>query len=232
MAGRRTTSRLPIKTLAIVISLLIVAGIGAYVANSVFSESDPIAKLCTQILPQEKRFGMKGKLIGSSGIEIDLQGLRDTKSGADPAQIEGFLECIRLRLNREPQVVNGVRVPLEPVGQFANRLKRESGTKLTLMPGANDEILQNLRIGPGAGPKETIITDWCSLGKAGACVTCEPDNPATSAVEVIVRLRQNPPVEKKMLPGKVPPPSAGIKLEPWQLVDSEGNRFYYECKKP
>jgi len=161
---------------------------------------------------------------------MDLGGQKGVPTGATPQQIEQFVKCLELSQNVKVTVENGVRLSLEPVGQVANRWKRESGLRLTLMPGANEDVLNNLRIGPSVGRKEDIIRTWCSDREAGACVKCDPDQPSADA-EVLVHLRDSPPVEKQKLPGIWPVPQPGATLEPWQLVNNKGERFYYECKR-
>src|SRR5262249_9757741 len=89
----------------------------------------------------------------------------------------------------------------------------------------------NVGIGPAVGPKESVIADWCSPQKAGACVTCEPELPTADTVEVLVRLRDGAPVTKRQLDGTWPIPPPGVRSDPWQLVNEKGERFYYECTK-
>jgi hypothetical protein len=130
------------------------------------------------------------------------------------------------------QFKNGVRIRLEPVGQLANRWRREPGLQLRLMPGSNNEGLNNIRIGPAAGQKEDIVRAWCSQEEAGDCISCEPAQPTADTVEVLVRLRDNAPLEKRQLDGVWPVPQPGVQSEPWQIVNAKGERFYYECKHP
>jgi len=118
----------------------------------------------------------------------------------------------------------------QPVGQVADLWKADSRLRLRLMPGIRDDVLNNLRIGPDAGPKEIVIRDWCSAKYAGRCVTCDPSEPTSDTFEVLVRLKKAARVEKSKMDGRWPVPQPGIKLEPWQLVNSRGDRFYYECK--
>jgi hypothetical protein len=100
------------------------------------------------------------------------------------------------------------------------------------MPGKNDEALNNIRIGPATGLREDVVRDWCSQEGAGACVSCEPDQPTGDTVEVLVRLRDNAQLEKRQIDGVWPVPQLGVQSEPWQILNAKGDRFYYECKRP
>lgn len=216
----------------IIAGLLILGLLGAYLIYQVFHEPDSPVKSCLEVLPQNKRVGIKIELVRENQVKIDLSGQRGVKAGATPEQIEAFVKCIETTTKKNVMVENGVRLPLEPVGQVANRWRREAGLKLRLMPGSNDEVLNNLRIGPATGLKENIVRTWCSQEKTGACVTCEPDHPTADTVEVLVRLRDNAPVEKRQLDGVWPVPQPGVPSDPWQIVNAKGERFYYECKHP
>jgi hypothetical protein len=183
-----------------------------------------------EVLPQDKRVGMKFES-RSDGTTVDLSGQRGVQTGATPEQIEAFVKCLEATMKTKVTIENGVRLPLEPVGQVANRWSRESGLKLRLMPGRNDGALNNIRIGPATGLKEDVVRAWCSQ-QAGASVSCEPSQPTTDTVEVLVRLRENPPLEKRQLDGVWPVPGPGVHSEPWQIGNAKGERFYYECKWP
>jgi hypothetical protein len=218
-------------SLPLTIGILLAAGVAVYLIWQVFREPD-LSKLCLEVLPQNKRVGINLESAGKGRVKLDFSGQRGVQTGATPEQIEAFVKCIEATTKAKVQIENGVRLPLEPVGQVANRWRRESGLKLRLMPGSNDEVLNNLRMGPATGSKEAVISDWCSQGKAGACVTCEPDQPVADTVEILVRLWDNAPVEKRQLDGVWPVPQPGIPSEPWQIVNARGERFYYECKHP
>jgi hypothetical protein len=178
------------------------------------------------------RVGIKIERLSDGRANVDLSGQRGVEGGATPKQIEEYVKCIEAVTKAKVRVENGVRLPLEPVGQVANRWRREPGLKLRLMPGSNDEVLNNLRIGPATGLKEDIVRAWCGQEEAGACVTCEPDQPTADTVEVVVWLRDNAPVEKRQLDGVWLVPLSGAQSEPWQIVNAKGERFYYECKHP
>lgn len=217
----------------IIVCLLILAGlVGAYLIREVFREPDNLEKLCLEVLPQNKRVGIKMAFLSNGQVKIDLSGERGVQAGATPEQIEAFVKCIEATTKAKVTIENGIRLPLEPLGQVANRWRRESGLQLRLMPGSNNEALNNIRIGPATGRKEDVVRAWCSQVEAGACVSCEPDQPTGDTVEVLVRLRDNAPLEKRQLDGVWPVPQAGGQSEPWQIVNARGERFYYECKRP
>lgn len=60
---------------------------------------------------------------------------------------------------------------------------------------------------------------------------CDPLEPKADTVEVLVRLRDNAPVERRKLDGTWATPGPNAKPEPWQIVNQSGERFYYECRK-
>jgi hypothetical protein len=47
--------------------------------------------------------------------------------------------------------------------------------------------------------------------------------------QVIVRLKDNPPVGKRQMEGSYPPAPANPH-QPWEDVNDKGERFYYECR--
>lgn len=188
---------------------------------------------CLEALPRDQSVGIKVETLKGGLFNLDLKGQRGSKTGASPEQLEFLVKCIEAaKAGNIVSISDGVRLPLEPVGQVANRWQRESGVKLRLMPGGNDDILNNLRIGPATGLKENVIGHWCSNAQAGNCVTCEPNDPKADTTEVLVRLRANPPAEKQQLSSGWAVPTAKAPSEPWQLVDNKGTRHYYECTRP
>ncbi len=118
----------------------------------------------------------------------------------------------------------------QPLGQVADKWKKDRRLRLRLMPGTRDVVLNNLRIGPDAGAKEKLIRDWCREKHAGRCVSCDPPEPTSDTFEVLIRLKNGAPVEKAKMDGRWPVPQPGVRQEPWQLVNSRGERFYYECR--
>src|SRR5579864_7939559 len=213
------------------VSVVIAAVIlGRDMISRVFSPPVNLQNACVQALPQNQRVGIKVEQKNDGSITMYVAGQQGVQAGATPQQMEQFVKCLELVTGAKVTVENGVRLTLEPVGQVANVWQREKGVKLLLMPGDNDEALNNLRIGPAAGLKEDVIRSWCSKEQTGACVSCDPNHP-TADSEVVIHLRQNAPLEKLRLSGTWPVAPQGTKLEPWQLVNSKGERFYYECKK-
>jgi hypothetical protein len=218
-------------TTAVLCGLAVFLVIALYLTKNIFKDPDNLPMICAQMLPQNQRVGMSFEPVGKGLLKIHFDGQRGVATGATPEQMEKVVSCIE-RVQGRVVIDNGVRLPLEPVGQVANRWGRESGLHLRLLPGSNDEALDNLRIGPAVGLKETVITDWCSPQQAGSCVTCEPSNPTKETNEVLVRLREGAPADKRQLDGLSPIPPPGVTPEPWQIVNQKGQRFYYECKHP
>jgi len=219
------------KSIGIVLVIVGVVVVVLFLIWQVFREPSDLSNACLDVLPQDKRVGMKFERGKDGSTVLDFAGQKGVQTGATPQQAEAFIKCLEATKNIKVTVENAVRLPLEPVGQVANRWSRESGLKLRLMPGSNNEALNNLRIGPATGRKEDVVRDWCSQ-QAGACVSCEPSQPTADTVEVLVRLRDNPPLEKRQLDGTWAVPAPGIQSEPWQIVNAKGERFYYECKRP
>jgi pimeloyl-ACP methyl ester carboxylesterase len=123
-----------------------------------------------------------------------------------------------------------VNLSPQPIGQVANLWKGDSRLRLRLMPGKKYGVLNNLLIGPASGTKLELIREWCSQNQARGCVNCDPHEQAVDTVEVQVWLKDTARVEKRQFQGQWPVPQPGMKLEPWQLVNPRGERFYYECK--
>ena len=210
-----------------VVGLVLFVALAGVVAYFVYRPED-IQTLCVEVLPRNQRVGVKLSVKRDGTIDADLGGQRGTDSGASPPQIEQFIKC--LETTRRVTVENGVRLPLEPIGQVANRWAREGGLKLRLLPGSNPEVLNNIRIGPAAGPKDRVVRNWCGAAQAENCVRCAPPQPDADTVEVVLELKHGAVVEKKQLDGTWPVPPPGSKGEPWQLVDEKGERFFYECR--
>jgi hypothetical protein len=199
---------------------------------------DPEILACLAIVPQTAKLGIDFKSTGTNEIVLTPSASRESAVGIDPKVAELVVKCLQDR-GRSIKFDDVVRLPLEPVGQTANRWKRESGgPALRLVAGANDppDVLYNLQIGPAVGQKAQVIRSWCGAGEAGACVTCSPAEFQDNIPEVVVRLRESPPVVREQLEGNWAVPAldqAGkpTGLEPWQLVDAQGKRSFFACKR-
>lgn len=245
---RKTGMKSGHKLIAIVVGVLVLgaAAIGLFLL--IFPPPPPIDPRiahCYRLLPETRAGGVSVKFDKEGIAEIVLGG--EWEGGKDPKseQLKAFQVCVNEALNMPVRIRDGATIDLEPLGQVADRWKSESGLKLTLMPGPKEEVLQNLRIGPLVGLKPDMISEWCGGAVAGTCVSCEPDTPTMDTPAVIIRLRSEAPAIRAQMPGNWPPvvidPETGkLKLKadgqpvtpfkPWQLVDAEGRRFFYECR--
>src|SRR5947208_7570015 len=128
--GDKTSSKV------IIVGIIVLGFVAAYLISFVFRDADPLANVCLEVLPKNQRVGMKFEK-QPDVIKIDLSGQRGVETGATPEQMEGFVKCLEVASRAKVTVEDGVRLSLEPVGQVANRWKRESGIHLRLLPGSN-----------------------------------------------------------------------------------------------
>jgi hypothetical protein len=219
------------RTIYGVIAFLIFAGFAiVWFFPRLRPPENEVLALCSGVLPHNENLGLK---FGSKDnqIDIDIGAVRSVDSTATAAHLDAFIKCLEAA-GKEVKVVNGVTLPIEPIGQVANRWEHENGLKIALLPGINPEIINNLRIGPAAGTKFEVMRAWCSPAQAGNCVICEPNDLQDSTPQVIVRLRaDNSPVDKVQMPGTWQAPQQGIPNAAWQIVDAQGRRFFYECQR-
>src|SRR5437899_2873699 len=115
------------------LTLLVCGALGGFLIYEVFRDPD-ISKVCLEVLPQDKRVGIRIEQLRKDQLKIDLSGQRGVQAGATPQQIDAFVRCLEVT-GKKVTIENGVRIPLEPVGQLANRWRRELGLQLRLMPG-------------------------------------------------------------------------------------------------
>jgi hypothetical protein len=228
----------------VVVTVLGLAVIAAFIIVSfrLFPEppkppQDPEIIACLAIVPQTAKLGIDFKSTGSNEVLLTPTASRESAIGLDPKVAELVVKCL-LERGRVVKFENVVRLPLEPVGQTANRWSRESGgPALRFVAGANDPpgVLYNLQIGPAVGQKAQVVRNWCGTGEAGGCVTCSPADFKDDIPEVVVRLKESPPVVREQMEGTWPIPQLDqtnkpTGLEPWQLVDVQGKRWFFACK--
>jgi hypothetical protein len=188
----------------------------------------PEVVICEKIVPGSTSVGLKLGRAKDGGTDVGFDG-SVTKTEAKGETLHAFLECLgKQNPQKQVNLIGGVDLPkLEPIGEVADHWKEDADLTVSLMPGADNAVLNNLRIGPAAGTKADVVGAWCS--GASACVKCTPSNPNGQTHNVEVELLPNAPVEKKLMPGKWPLPPAGGMLKPWQLVDQNGDRSFYRC---
>ena len=86
---------LSLKSIVIILALVFV-GLGAFLIKQVFHRPDTLPEMCLEVLPQNKRVGLKIEYRDKQEVVIDLLGQRGVKEGATPEQIEGFVKCIEM----------------------------------------------------------------------------------------------------------------------------------------
>jgi hypothetical protein len=211
---------------AIVGCLSILVGVLAWF---VFKPVSP-DEVCLSVLPRKSNVGfvVDGKL-----VSVNIGALQES-TGANSDQTRGFIECLgRSSQDRVIKTSNGVIVPRQPIGQLSDAWKGEQGgLVLTLEPKPNDvesnTVLQNIGIGPRVGTKASVVKEWCNK-QAQACVACDPTEVSESSNQVIIRLKDHPPVTRRQMDG-VYPPAPQNSHRPWEDVNERGERFYYECR--
>jgi hypothetical protein len=207
----------------IILGLGIVFGVVAYFVFRPTPDS-----VCLSLLPQKASAGFT---VDGKTINVNIGALQES-SGANPEQALSFIECLK-RSNPEATVQssNGVIIPREPIGQLSDAWNKEQGLRIALEPNPaspeDNRVLQNLAIGPAAGTKSAVVKNWCTA-IAQACVTCDP--PDVSQNEVVVRLKDKAPVERRQMSGRYPP-SPSNPHQPWEDVNEKGERYYYECQR-
>lgn len=121
---------------------------------------------------------------------------------------------------------------MEPIGQLANRWRKEPGLQVKLVTPDTQSILilNNLKIGPTnkAQTKSELLDAWCSAN--AACVSCQPAQVSEEATEVEVGLRPQAPTEELVYQELAGAPKADGSYEAWQYVKDDRKRYYFSCK--
>jgi len=231
-------------TTAIVLVVVVLAALYAvwiFVVTPPKPTPDPIIANCAAVLPQNARLGTKVAIDKDNNATLDFGGESAQSVGASPEAIAAFIACIEKAIKGKVLVKDGVRLPLEPIGQVADRWKAGEGVKLRLSSGGNSEVLQNLRIGPAIGlSREDVIREWCMQNQQAGCIRCDPSAVPDGIPEVLIGLMPNAPVKKIAMDGdpwpkNVTDPQTGKPVndfKSFELIDENGVRYYYECAKP
>jgi hypothetical protein len=186
-----------------------------------------IAEICTRVLPEVQRVGIKSNFDRQGTFGIDIGGLREA-SGTDKAEIvDRVLTCVE-KAYQEQKLTNSFvnKKPL-PLGLIAQQWAHGEPTIYLERPQSesSEKILNNLWFGPVAGDKREVLASWCT--SSSKCVRCEPspkDDQFRTAVSIRVSLKENPLVRQEKMWGKWTNPS-----DLWELVDETGTRYLYHC---
>lgn len=222
------------KSLVQIIAILATAFVVVAIVYLVFRQPpfDQEFAICYEPIPENRKIGISGERKEDGTVALSLAGEVNQPNTPTDAQLQAFLQCVEKIAGRGVVLTNFVRLPIEPIGQVANRWARETGGPKVLFDPGGAKELNLLRVGPVAGTKADVVTRWC--GANTACVSCDPAVADKDTVQVLVSLLSNAPLVEKELPSEsgdpwpIPPP--GTTSEPWQKIDQEGRRFYLECQ--
>lgn len=187
-------------------------------------------RICQDLVPGARSIGFTIKRGADGAFEIEFPGTikRDEATAEVAAR---FIDCLREQNKAGARLVQGIDIPIKPLGELADHWKDDTDLRLILTPDI-DPVLNNMRIGPAAGLKHEVIGEWCGPAEAGACVICSPATPSDTTRTVEIRLRESARTEIEKLPGgpwalKVP----GQSYKPWQKRDEKDEtvRVVYRC---
>lgn len=209
---------------AVVIIVIVVAWL-------LFRPKDGLVDACVQALPGTEGLTSAVELSGDRW-KFDVKAGRD-RAGATPELLEKFTDCLRAAAEARGTsivIVNGVDIPKPlPIGQVADQWSDDKGGFYVDLRPSDQESVQNLRIGPAAAPKPVVIAAWCQ--ENADCVSCDSRNVSNDRGTVVVALKDKAPMKKVLMSEGWPVPNAKATPRPWQLVDSDGRRYFYECRR-
>ncbi|MER9591950.1 hypothetical protein NKI94_24510 [Mesorhizobium australicum] len=186
---------------------------------------DDRVRACYAVIPADRQAGLHldykpGTNTATLAVEAEEMHKSPTKE-----QLDTFIQCLHVFI-KDVRLATASQ-PVAPLGEVADHWSASGqvGLKLTLMPGSNNEVLNNLRFGPASGNKSDIVAAWCK--GTTACVKCDPPEPTSQTLEVLVTLLPGGHTKKVQMAGSWEAPK---QAKPWQLVDRKGRRFFYECE--
>lgn len=215
----------------VVVGLFVIA----FIAWLIFRPPADAYGLCAKLIPGDNKIGLVIKVPEKGPPHIDF----GAGTNVDPKVVEAIdkiTACVRDANPAKLVPLQGrlTTTEREPLGQLADRWRREDGIKVRLaIPTDKSETaktLNNLSIGPSNGEvtKVALIADWCRANSA--CVTCEPRELVPTAGEVVVRLTDSASVNEDVYQAVAGAPKADGTYEPWELVDDTRRRLIYTCK--
>jgi len=213
---------------AIAFSIIVFEPFKFFGSNQETRKRLEIAELCTRVLDETQRIGIKSKIDVKGNFDIDMGVLQDEKGTANEKIVERVLECIEKAYAQEKFENTFVTKKPLPLGLVAQQWENgEPNLYLDRPNNKNAEIiLNNMWFGPKGGDKRTLISNWCNYAKN--CVSCSPSPNEKSfwqATSIQIKLLDCPTVNKVKMWGKWNNP-----VDPWELVDEHGNRYLYKCE--
>ncbi|CDX42917.1 conserved hypothetical protein [Mesorhizobium plurifarium] len=186
--------------------------------------SDDRVAACYALLPADRRAGVHFENGPNNTATVAVEA-EEKSNSPTKEQLESFIQCLRVFI-KDVRIATASQ-PAAPLGEVADHWSApgQVGLQLVLLPGTNDEVLNNLRFGPASGNKSDIVAGWCK--ETAACVKCDPPGPTAQTPEVLVRLLPGTRTKKIAMKGSWDVPK---QAKPWQLVDKKGTRFLYECE--
>lgn len=211
-----------------IFATVLIGGIFLFLIYRVFPEApvnDDRVAACYALIPADRRAGLHLDYTPDGNVKVDV-GADEVSNVPTKDQLEVFIQCLHVFI-KEVRIATASQ-PAAPLGEVADHWSApgQLGLKLRLLPGTNDNVLNNLRFGPASGNKSDIVAGWCK--ETATCVKCDPQEPTSQTPEVLVQLLPGSRTKKVQMPGVWDVPQLA---KPWQLVDRKGRRFFYKCEQ-
>jgi hypothetical protein len=213
----------------VTIVAVLILGLGAIALLVWFTRGETD---CVKLLPSSTEIGVGGS--SASGIDGNAVGRHRSEGAQSVTQANAYLACRRLQAQRD--------APAEPskspdytaiqessLGQLENHWRTETdGFRIHLRPALENNVLENMAVGPASGLKQDVMISWCQDNVA--CVACRFDPPSGNSRSVSVELRQaRPTMERRpmSLPGPAMAASPPVRYEDIEA----GQRYLWRCPK-
>lgn len=221
---------------AIVCMFAIAAAAYAYVVYWTNPRPLPEVVACTQALPNAKDIGISFDI--TNGKEVTAKFGQSITPGSRRAEdavaiLDAMSRCVAAVRGATFAVERGSAIVSEeaPIGALASIWQADqSGAVATFSLNSEGDRrpLNNLRIGPDAGPKSDILSRWCASNRA--CVQCKETRLSPNLVSFNISLKPDAKIkEVPMAKQPWPIPAPGSKPSDWNLVDASGRRTIYQC---
>lgn len=220
-------------------AILLMAALAALVALLVFEPSwlpwgdgkdrrIVIAEICTRVIAEEKRVGFKIRAGVNGSLVFDVGGVTDIAGSKNVEIVSRILDCVEKAFEDEGIIDWYIAKEPLPLGLVAQQWNTGKFTIFLERPNSDDDeiTLNNLRFPQFAGPKQTVLAEWCEA--FSACARCDPapnSGGFNQTKSVTISLAKTAPVEKRKMRGTWVNPK-----DPWELVEADGTRYYFICK--